>query len=69
MEESNAIEFDFLILLEDEQENGKKRVRIYEEDSITIGSIKATNYFKDKDNEKIDLSSDESAQGSKQPLA
>ena len=45
------MEFDFLILLEYEQENSK---------NITIGSTK-TNYFKGKNDKKIDLSSNESA--------
>ena len=69
MEEANVIEFDFFISLKDEQENSKKWVRIYEEDNLIIGSAKTSNYFKGKNDEKMDLSSDESTQGSKEPLA
>ena len=61
------MEFDFLISLEDKNENSKKRVRICEEDNLTIRSTKTTDYFKEKDNKKMDLSSDNSAWGSEQP--
>ena len=37
------MEFDFLISLEDEPSN-KKRVRIYEEDDIILGSTKMADY-------------------------
>jgi len=45
LEEANAIEFDFLISLDEDSNNSKKRVRIYEEDDITIDSIKTTDYL------------------------
>jgi len=54
------MEFDFLISIEDKYKNSKKRVRIYKEDNLTIGSIKTTNCFKRKNNEKMDLSFDDS---------
>ena len=60
------MEFDFLISLDNENKNNKKRVRICKEDNITIRSTKTTDYFKEKDDEKIDLSSDDNVRGFKQ---
>ena len=61
------MEFNFLISLEDELSN-KKRVRIYEEDDITLGSIKMADYFQPKADESINLSPDNSAWDSKRSL-
>ena len=55
------MEFDFLISLEDELSN-KKRVFIYEEDDITLRSIKTADYFQPKADKSINLSPDNSAQ-------
>ena len=63
------MEFDFLIPLDDDSSSGKKRVRTYEEDELTIGSTKTTDYFNPTQDDIMDLSSVESARVLARPLA
>ena len=60
LEETNKMEFDFLIPIDKDKEKKNKRVRIYEEDRVIIGYLKTSDYINScKDNE-IDLSSTKS---------
>ena len=68
MGEATAMEFNFLISLEDKS-SAKKRVCIYEEDDLILRSTKTLDYFKLKADKSIDLLLDESAQDSKQSSA
>ena len=47
----------------------KKRARMYEEDELTIGSTKTTDYFNPTQDEIMDLSSAESSRGPARPSA
>ena len=62
LEEANKIEFDFLTPVEeDDKEKKNKRVRIYEKDKVTIGSLKTSNYINSHEDDEMNLSSTESA--------
>ena len=68
LEEANAIQFDFVISLKEEQA-AKKQVHIYKEDKITLGSTKTSDYFKPKEDKAMKLSLVESAWESQKSLA
>ena len=51
--------FDFLIPIDDnkEEEEKNKWVRINEEDNVTMGFLKTTDYIQPDEDDEIDLSS------------
>ena len=55
LKEANKMQFDFLISLKEELLS-KKYMCIYEEDDLTLGSLKTLNYFKPKADESMELS-------------
>ena len=65
-EEANKMVFNFITPINDNKEEEKKYkwVRIYKEDNIMMRSLKTTNYIQPCEDDEIDLSSVESAQGS-----
>jgi hypothetical protein len=62
------MEFNFLIPIEEvNKEKKNKRVRIYKEDEVTMESLITFDYINSYKDNKIDLSSTQSAQGSVRP--
>ena len=67
LETATAMEFDFLVSLDNDSTSSKKRVHLYEEDNLTIESTKTADYFNPTQDIIMDVDTKDSARGLARP--